>query len=176
MYNGVKAMIDAEKALRPRPKTPEPTQCGAHLKKESDIIGFPIFPAGTKSLLSKHLTKEVWEQLKDAKDEAGVSFRLAILSGCQNTDSGIGCYAGSHSSYTTFAPLFDQVIKSYHGHDKTDKHVSDMDYTKLNCPPFSEEDAKMIKSTRIRIGRNLKAFPLGPGITKEGRNAVEAAA
>jgi len=25
MYNGVKAMIEAEKALRPRPKTPEPT-------------------------------------------------------------------------------------------------------------------------------------------------------
>ena len=42
-----------------------------------------------------------------------------------------------------------------------------MDYTKLVCPPFSEEDAKMIKSTRIRIGRNLAKFPLGPGITKE---------
>jgi hypothetical protein len=122
------------------------------------------------------LTKEVWEKLKDVKDEAGVSVRLAILSGCQNTDSGIGCYAGSHSSYKSFAPLFDQVIKSYHGHNKTDKHVSDMDFTKLNCPPFSEEDAKMIKSTRIRIGRNLKAFPLGPGITREGRNEVEVAA
>ena len=34
----------------------------------------------------------------------------------------------------------------------------------------------MIRSTRIRIGRNLKAHPLGPGITREGRNAVEAAA
>jgi len=51
-----------------------------------------------------------------------------------------------------------------------------MDFSKLNCPPFSEEDAKMIRSTRIRIGRNLKAYPLGPGITREGRNAVEAAA
>jgi len=51
-----------------------------------------------------------------------------------------------------------------------------MDYTKLNCPSFDEEDAKLIKSTRIRIGRNLKDYPLGPGITREGRNAVEAAA
>ena len=100
-------MIEAEKALRPRPKTPEPTQCGPHLKHEDDISGFPVFPAGTKSLLSKHLTREVWENLKDTKDEAGVSFKLAILSGCQNTDSGIGCYAGSHSSYSAFAPLFD---------------------------------------------------------------------
>ena len=54
-------MIDSEKALRPRPKTPEPTQCGPHLKKEGDITGFPVFPPSTKSLLSKHLTKEVWE-------------------------------------------------------------------------------------------------------------------
>lgn len=48
-----------------------------------------------------------------------------------------------------------------------------MDYTKLVCPPFSEEDAKMIKSTRIRVGRNLAKFPLGPGITREQRNQVE---
>lgn len=65
------------------------------------------------------------------------------------------------------------MIQSYHGHGKNDKHVSDMDYTKLDCPPFAEEDAKMIKSTRIRIGRNLKAYPLGPGITREQRNYVE---
>jgi protein-arginine kinase len=34
---------------------------------------------------------------------------------------------------------------------------------------FTEEDAKMIKSTRIRVGRNLADFPLGPGVTKEQR-------
>jgi len=32
---------------------------------------------------------------------------------------------------------------------------------------FSEEDAKMINSTRIRVGRNLADYPLGPGVTKE---------
>ena len=31
----------------------------------------------------------------------------------------------------------------------------------------------MIKSTRIRVGRNLADFPLGPGITREQRNAIE---
>jgi len=44
-----------------------------------------------------------------------------------------------------------------------------MDHTQLNAPPFSEDDAKMIRSTRIRVGRNLADFPLGPGITKEQR-------
>lgn len=48
-----------------------------------------------------------------------------------------------------------------------------MDFTKLQCPPFSEEDAKMIKSTRIRVGRNLADVPLGPGISDDQRTSVE---
>ena len=97
-----------------------------------------------------------------------------ILSGCQNPDSGIGCYAGSMESYDTFKNLFVPIITEYHKVDVTkEKHVSNMDYTKLVCPPFPEEDAKMIKSTRIRVGRNLANYPLGPGITKEQRLEIE---
>ena len=32
---------------------------------------------------------------------------------------------------------------------------------------FSEEDSAMVNSTRIRVGRNLAGFPLGPGVSKE---------
>lgn len=42
-----------------------------------------------------------------------------------------------------------------------------MDANKVNAPPFPAEEAKMIRSTRIRVGRNLAAFPLGPGITND---------
>ena len=31
---------------------------------------------------------------------------------------------------------------------------------------FAEDDAAMINSTRIRVGRNLADYPLGPGISK----------
>ena len=48
-----------------------------------------------------------------------------------------------------------------------------MDSSHLKCPPFAPEDAQMIRSTRIRVGRNLADFPLGPGITKEQRDQVE---
>ena len=48
-----------------------------------------------------------------------------------------------------------------------------MDYTSLVCPPFDEDEAAMIVSTRIRVGRNLADFPLGPGISKEQRDKVE---
>lgn len=34
---------------------------------------------------------------------------------------------------------------------------------KLNAPDFPPDEAAMIKSTRIRVGRNLDGFPLGPG-------------
>lgn len=37
---------------------------GSHLKSSDDLDGFPEFPAGTKSLLSKHLSKDVWNQLQ----------------------------------------------------------------------------------------------------------------
>ena len=84
-------------------------------------------------------------------------------------DSGIGVYAGSHHSYTAFAPLMDKIIEDYHGHKKTDKHYSDMDYKKLDCPKFPADEDKMINSTRVRIARNMADVPLGPGISKEQR-------
>lgn len=145
------------------------TAVGSHLAKAEDVESFPVFPEGTKSLLSKDLTKQVWFTLKDKQDKYGFTFRQAIFSGCKNTDSGIGCYAGSHDSYKVFAPFFDKIIEDYHKHSKNAKHVSDMDASKLNAPPFSEEDSKMIVSTRIRVGRNLADYPLGPALTKQQR-------
>jgi hypothetical protein len=46
-------------------------------------------------------------------------------------------------------------------------HVSDMTCDGIENAEFTEDDAKMINSTRIRVGRNLADFPLGPGVTKE---------
>lgn len=137
------------------------------------MTGFPVFPAGTKSLLSKHLSRDLWNKFADEKDQYGVSFKQCVFSGCQNVDSGIGVYAGSEDSYKKFADFFDLIVEDYHKHKKNDKHVSDMTVDRLNAPPFPEDDAKMIKSTRIRVGRNLKGFPLGPGISNEQRKQVE---
>ena len=125
------------------------------------------FPAGTKSLLCKYLTPEVFKKYQGKKDSCDVSFEQCILSGCQNVDSGIGAYAGCHKGYYDFEDLFDKIIEDYHGHKKDGKHVSNMNHEELNCPPFTDEEAEMINSTRIRVGRNLADFPLGPGISKE---------
>lgn len=140
---------------------------GSHLQTPEDIKEFPFFPSGTTSILSQCLTKDVWEQCKDLKDKHGFSFKQAIFSGSKWTESGVGIYAGSHDSYYAFAPLFDKVIQKYHGHGKTDKHISDMDYTKLDCPKFPVDEDSMINSTRIRIGRNLADYPLGSAVTRD---------
>jgi hypothetical protein len=144
-----------------------PIKAGPHLKDPSDITGFPEFPAGTKSLLCKYLTPQTYEMYKGKSDSCGVPFERMILSGAQNIDSGIGVYAGCHQSYYEFGPaFFDEIVLDYHKHGLKDKHISNMNYKELNCPPFTEDEAARILSTRIRVGRNLADYPLGPGITK----------
>jgi len=58
-------------------------------------------------------------------------------------------------------------VEEYHGHKPGDSHVSDMNAEGLVNADFSEEDSAMVNSTRIRVGRNMADFPLGPGVTKE---------
>lgn len=61
MYNGVKAMIQKEKELVPKPVAVLDLKVSAALKSPNELVAFPIFPDGTKSLLSKHLSREIWE-------------------------------------------------------------------------------------------------------------------
>jgi len=144
-------------------------------KESSELTDFSsFFHESSKSALKRCLTEEIWNEYADMSDAQGVTFKTMIFSGIKNQDSGIGLYAGSHDSYTTFNKLFDKVIEDYHGHGVDAKHVSDMSSEGLQNGEFSEEDAAMVKSTRIRVGRNLAGFPLGPGVTKEQRNEIMA--
>jgi len=67
MYDGVKAMIAAEKALGGGGTAPAAAaaaapagnvECGPHLVKPEQITGVPVWPAGTKSLVSKYVTAD----------------------------------------------------------------------------------------------------------------------
>ena len=171
---GCNSSKDAHGANIKKP-TPEEgfTHCGPWLKTADDLVDFPKFPAEhQQSSVARFLSKEIWDEYKDQKDEYGVSFKLNIFSGCQNVDSGIGAYAGSAEAYTKFNKFFDQVIQDYHGHGPSDMHKSDMSAEGLNIPDLTDDEKAMIVSTRIRVGRNVAGLPLGPGITKEQRNQV----
>ena len=58
-------MIEREKELSGAGKKPvheeeKDVHVGSQLKAATELTGFPVFPAGTKSLLSKYLTKDLW--------------------------------------------------------------------------------------------------------------------
>jgi len=169
---GCTSSKDGKEAMKKPAPVEGRTHCGHWLKSIDDLTDFPMFPEGCKSLLSKHLTQEVWDEYKDLSCDAGVAFKVCIFSGCKNVDSGIGVYAGSHQAYAKFNKLFDPIIEEYHSHGVDAQHVSEMTAEGLEAPPFEEEDAAMIKSTRIRVGRNLAEFPLGPGVSDAQRNEI----
>ena len=133
---------------------------------------YPNLPKDCSSLLCKYLTKEVFEQLKDKKTSKGFSLEKAIQSGIDNIDSGIGVYAGDVESYEVFSELFDLIIEEYHGFKKEDQHKSDFNAENLDDIEIDVE-GKYIRSTRIRVGRNLEAYPLGSLMSDEERLEVE---
>lgn len=136
-------------------------------------MNYPNFPSDCKSMLCKHLTPEVFELLKDKVTTNDFTLEQAINSGVVNIDSGIGVYAGDEESYTLFAPLFDPIIEEYHGFTKEDKHQSNLNPDDLNAPN-PDPNGEFIVSTRIRVGRNVANMPLGPAVSKEQRNQIEA--
>merc|ERR1712060_934648 len=126
-------------------ETTQRTMCGSHLKTPEDLVHWPQFPEGSQqSSVARFLDKKIWDKYHNKSDAAGVSFK----------------------------DFFDKVILDYHKHGPNDKHVSNMNASELECPPFTEEEAALVKSTRIRVGRNLADFPLGPGVTDEQRNQI----
>ena len=124
----------------------------------------------------KHFDKAYYETL----DEAGKKGLLqCVNSGIENADSGMGCYAMQPADYDTFKPFFSKVLADYHGVAEDAKHVNNwslegveglpeggvLDLAALGLPELS---------MRVRVGRNLKEFPLPGAMSKDDRVAMEA--
>lgn len=133
---------------------------------------FPVFSEQSDSLLKKYLTPELFDQLKSKKTKNGFTFSRLIHSGVLNQDSGIGVYAGDADSYKIFADVLTPIIEDYHRHEITGYQLKDflpIDST-IESP---DPENKYIISTRIRVGRNLQGFPLGPLISGSERKIIE---
>eukprot|EP01083_Nonionella_stella_P065172 170522_1 len=140
----------------------------------TDDLWKELNSSNSASLLKKHLSKELFDQLKDLKTDKGCDLSQIIRSGCENLDSGVGLYAPDAESYKMFSPLFDKIIDDYHkGYDADSKHPpKDMDPSKLNTPN-PDPSGKFVISSRIRVARNLSKYGLGPTLSKEDRLAIE---
>ena len=136
-----------------------------------------------QSLLSTHpdniclssFDSTYWASLSN-KDKADL--QRCMRSGIENPDSNMGCYACQPEDYDRFKPFFSKALAKYHGVPEDAKHVNDwslegveglpadgvLDIAKLGLPELS---------MRVRVGRNLKAFPLPGAMTQQQRCDME---
>jgi len=132
--------------------------------------------ADATSMLKKHLSKEIFEKLKDKTTEQGCDLKSCIKSGIDNLDSGIGVYASDGDAYTVFAELLNPIIQDYHKLDSLD----DFKHPKQNFtfddafPADLDPEGKFIVSTRVRVARNIKGYPLRGGMSESQTLELEA--
>ncbi|KHN82239.1 putative arginine kinase F46H5.3 [Toxocara canis] len=121
-----------------------------------------------KSLLKKHLTNDVLDQLKHKKTKLGATLYDVIRSGIFNLDASVGVYAPDAESYKTFAALFDPIIEEYHGFSLSQKQppVDLGEGRTADFPPLDPKN-KYIVSTRIRCGRSIAGYPFNPLLTQD---------
>ncbi len=101
-----------------------------------------------------------------------------LKSGIANPDSEMGCYACQPSDYDDLKPFFSKVLARYHKVPVDARHVNNwslegveglpsggvLDIARLGLPALS---------MRVRVGRNLKDFPLPGSMTKADRIRLE---
>lgn len=89
----------------------------------------------------------------------------------QKRDQHVGIYAGDAETFTDMAPVFDELIKKYHGVDVASNEAAEEKYEKVELPALANAEA--IVSTRIRTARNLKSLPFTVNMTKEQRKKLQ---
>jgi len=123
------------------------------------------------SLVAKHVTADKWAQLAKHKTKTSrFTLAKAIAVATEFDNQHCGIYAGDLDSYHDFAMVFDPIIQEYHGISADAVHTSDMDSSKIDGKIHANAP---VKSTRIRVGRNLEGFGMSPGILNDDRFQFE---
>jgi len=125
--------------------------------------------------MSKCLTKEIYEQLRQKVTPNGYTLDLAIQTGVDNPGHPfimtVGATLGDEETYETFKPLFDKVIEKRHnGYQPSDTHKADLAYDKLKDAKFNP---KYVRSSRVRTGRSIRGLGLPTFCTRAERRQVE---
>lgn len=131
---------------------------------------FPRLTPKHQSLMAKHLSREIYDTLKDRATASGYTINQAIQTGVDTPHLGVGIVAGDEQSYETFKEIMDPVIEGWHGYKPTDKHHSDMDPSKIKNGVIPDS---YVVSTRIRAGRSVRGLALPPGTSRGERREVE---
>lgn len=119
------------------------------------------------SLLKKHLTQELFDELKQLKTTFKSTLLDCINSGLENHDSHIGIYAPDAEAYTVFAKIFDPIIEEYHEGFKVEDKQPDIDWGDPTEFTNLDPDNEFIRSTRVRCARSVEGIPFNPRMTEQ---------
>merc|ERR1712168_1623998 len=122
---------------------------------------FPIIKS-KHSLVTKHVTREKWEKLKNIKTKtAGFTLYKAIAVSVEFDNQHCGIYAGDWDSYKDFAIVFDPLIQEYHGILPSATHTSDMDSSKITKEQRIGVEKLMASAVQTLTGElSGKYYPL----------------
>ena len=140
------------------------------------IVTYPKFEPECDSLLKKHLTREIWANMKKKCTSLGGNIQLCVKSGVELQTGKIGLMATDDEAYKCFQDLFGPVIKDLH--PQYDHRVF-YKYEDIKQDLITEHLEKLqlevdkIASYRIEASRNFKATPFAPLMTKEAKLQVE---
>ena len=118
------------------------------------------------SLTEKYLPANLWKWLS-VKTSFGTNVYDCCKSALENPDSNVGLYAPDPEVYDTFKELFYPVIAEYHKVDiETLKSIHDLGDA-ANLEDLPENYQNQIVSTRVRVGRTVKGFPMAAKLTRD---------
>jgi hypothetical protein len=135
-------------------------------------LGYPHFPTGCRSLLSRFLTRPVFNMLKSLQTSSGVTLQDCIISGVEHLDNAVGVFACDSESFVLFGALFEPIIMELHPLYSPDaSHPVDQDASKLQ---ITAADLDAWLSTTVCISRNLMGYNFLPKASLEQTLQVEA--
>lgn len=125
------------------------------------------------NLMARYFDENYFKSLDEPK--RGRLWRI-IRSGLENPDSQMGAYAQNAGDYEDFEPLFEPMIRDYHNipDDREIAQKHDWNPTASSCNLEDIDAGLKAVSMRVRVGRNLAAFPLPGAMTKADRLEFEA--
>ncbi|XP_018336258.1 arginine kinase-like [Agrilus planipennis] len=137
----VKGLIDAEKLIK------------------MEKLYENLLKSNSKSLLRKHLNRDLYNSLKFIRTHKGITLLECIKSGLENYDALIGINAPEPDSYKIFANIFNPIIEDYHmGFQPNALHPYPR-WGDVNAIENIDPDEKYIRSVRISVSRNLSYYP-----------------
>ena len=84
------------------------------LPQRIPIITYPKFDESSNSLLKRHLSRDIWSNMKKKSTGKGGNIQMCVKSGVQMPSTDIGIMATDEEAYKSFSDLFGPIIKDLH--------------------------------------------------------------